>query len=75
MVTGKYLTFLIKGEGKLFGCGSNQFGVLGQGPLVADCATPVEVQMPFRCRVTQVSGTHHHVAFVTENGEVKLPAT
>lgn len=70
MVAGKYLTFLIKGEGKLFGCGSNQFGILGLGPLVVECRAPVQVPVPVGCRVKQISGTHHHVAFVTENGEV-----
>ncbi|CAM6112493.1 unnamed protein product [Calypogeia fissa] len=70
VVAGKYLTFLIKGEGKLFGCGSNQFGILGQGPLMVECRAPVKVPVPSGCRVKQISGTHHHVAFVTENGEV-----
>jgi alpha-tubulin suppressor-like RCC1 family protein len=71
VVTGKYLTFLVK-DGKLFGCGSNQFSVLGQGPMVAECRNPVEVEMPIGCRVKQISATHHHVSLVTEMGEARI---
>ncbi|KAJ7533995.1 hypothetical protein O6H91_13G074600 [Diphasiastrum complanatum] len=69
VVTGKYHTLLL-GNGQLFSCGSSQFGVLGHGPNLTQCTSLTAIQLPMVSRVICVSGSHHHVAFLTERGEV-----
>ncbi|KAL3687750.1 hypothetical protein R1sor_014059 [Riccia sorocarpa] len=70
VVAGKYLTLFIDWNGILYGCGSNQFGILGQGPSVSECSSPVIIRLPTGLPVLQVSANHNHVALVTRNGEV-----
>ncbi|XP_076890228.1 ultraviolet-B receptor UVR8-like [Bidens hawaiensis] len=67
--SGRYHTLLVK-DSIVYACGSSLCGVLGHGPNTTQCVAFTPIKFPFRARVTHVSASHNHAAFVTQSGEV-----
>ncbi|KAL4554012.1 hypothetical protein LXL04_039871 [Taraxacum kok-saghyz] len=67
--SGRYHTLLIK-DSTVYSCGSSLCGVLGHGPETTQCVAFTPIKFPYPVRVTHVSASHNHAAFVTNLGEV-----
>jgi hypothetical protein len=68
ITTGRYHTLLISGSA-VYSCGSSLCGVLGQGPETTQRVAFSRIDFPSLARVTQVSASHNHTAFVLQSGE------
>ncbi|XP_042491172.1 ultraviolet-B receptor UVR8-like [Macadamia integrifolia] len=70
VTTGRYHTLLIKGS-TVYCCGFNQSGVLAQGPGISLCCAMTQISFPISSsRVSHISASHNHAAFVMQSGEV-----
>lgn len=69
VATGRFHTLLIH-DSSVYSCGSSLCGVLGHGQDTTQCAAFTRINFPSLSRVTHISASHNHAAFVMESGEV-----